>query len=70
LKDKSSLVRGYANTVTLQDKTQDQAQRDEAQKSKNKKNNSSKNKARKCVYKDIYEFEECLYIVSSTRKFD
>ncbi len=68
MKDESSLVRGHANAVTLQGKTQDQAQEDEAQKSKD--NNPSKKGARKCVCGEIHEFEECSYIVSSARKSD
>jgi hypothetical protein len=67
----------HVNVITLQDKTQ----RDEVQKSKNQKNNLSnkrdnlghnlsKKKARKCVCDEIHEFEECSYIVSSTRKSD
>jgi hypothetical protein len=75
LKDESSLVRGHANAVTLQGKTQDQAQGDETQKSKNnnlsnKEDKPSKKGARKCVCEDIHEFEECSYIVSSARKPD
>ncbi len=71
LKDEVS-VRDHANAATLQGKTQNQAQRDEAQKSKNQntKDNPSKKRARKCVCDEIYEFEECPYIVSSARKPD
>jgi hypothetical protein len=75
LKDESS--RGHANATILQDKTQG----DEAQKSKNQKNNPSnkrdnpgdnrsKKEARKCVCDEIHEFDECSYIVSSTRTSD
>jgi hypothetical protein len=66
----------YANAITLQSKTQNQlAQRDEAQKSKNnnpanKRDKLSKKRARKCVYEEIHEFEECSYIFSSTRTSD
>jgi Sec-independent protein translocase protein TatA len=46
LKDESS--RDHANAITLQDKTQNQAQRDESQKSKNNnlEDNRSKKRAR------------------------
>ncbi len=65
LKDESSsLIRDHVNAIILQSKTQ----KDEAQKSKN--NNSSKKRARKCVCREIHEFDECSYIVSSTRKSD
>jgi hypothetical protein len=79
LKDEVS-VRDHANAITLQGKTQDQAQKDEAQKSKNQKNlsnkednpedNPSKKKARKCVCGEIHEFDECSYIVSSAKTSD
>jgi hypothetical protein len=81
LKENDHTSSSYANTVTLQDKTQDQAQRDEAQKSKNNnpsnkgdnlktRDNTSKKRARKCACDEIHEFEECSYIVSSARKSD
>jgi hypothetical protein len=76
LKDESSLIRDHVNAIILQDKTQDQsAQRDEAQKSKNnnsanKRDKLSKKRVRKCVCDEIHEFEECSYIVSSTRTSD
>jgi hypothetical protein len=67
------LIRDHVNAIILQDKNQNQAKRHEAQKSKNqniKNNNLSKKKARKGVCEDIHEFDECSYIVSSTRKSD
>jgi hypothetical protein len=68
---KDEFPHDHANAITLQGKTQDQsAQRDEAQKSKDKKDNPSKKEARKCVCGEIHEFEECPYVVSSTRTSD
>ncbi len=68
LKDEYS--RDHVNVTTLQNKTQNQAQKVESQKSKNEKNNPSKNRARKYVCKDIHEFEECSYIVSLVKAFN
>jgi hypothetical protein len=69
LKDEES-IRDHANAVTLQDKTQNQAQSDQKSKNQNIKNNLSKKKARKCVCEDIHESDECSYIVSSARTSD
>ncbi len=67
---KDEFPRGHANAATLQDKTQDQTQGDGAQKSKDKKDNPSKKGARKCVCDEIHEFDECSYIVSSSKRSD